>query len=72
MKCQTCGYEHDLKMIKGEMIAIGNEPFIEIFSELKLKINNPDEYEEGDYDYSPRISVSLFACPRCKTVILNI
>lgn len=72
MKCPSCNYEYEGKYGLNEYETIkGDEKFIDIYTEHSLKIDNPKECTHGDYDYETKIKVSLKACPKCKTVILD-
>ena len=58
MECKVCGF------VRGE------EDFIRIFSDHKFKIDNPTEC--NGYNYcEPQISVELYACPKCMTVLMD-
>lgn len=72
MKCPSCGYEHTGHWeSKGYVNDIGDKEFIYIHTAHKLEIDNPKKCEHGDYDYQDKVEVSIIACPKCKTVILN-
>ena len=72
MKCPNCKYEHEGEWgSNGYINTTGDEKFIEIYVEYKVKIDNPEKYHKGDYDYQDKIEISLVACPKCKTVILD-
>ena len=73
MKCTACGYEHKGEWIKNKYTnIIGDEKFVEIYSAHDFEINNPKEYETGDYGYQDYIKVRLYACPKCNTVVMKI
>ncbi|OHD20795.1 MAG: hypothetical protein A2Y34_07125 [Spirochaetes bacterium GWC1_27_15] len=59
MECRACGFTR------------GEEDFIRIFSDHKFKIDNPNECHHGDYDYESQVIVELYACPKCKSVLMN-
>lgn len=59
MKCKACGFKR------------GEEEFIWIYSDHKFTIDNPNECKDGEYNYSDRVGVQLFACPKCKTVVMD-
>jgi hypothetical protein len=61
MKC-ICGYEYKTDYYGKEKKITGDEEFIYIIGEFHVK---SDDY------YHTEIRVSLYACPKCKTVILG-
>lgn len=61
MKC-ICGYERE-RSYRKDIQDIGDEDFIHIIGMFRAE-NGPDCYMSGDH------SVSLYACPKCKTVQL--
>ena len=64
MKC-LCGYEYEtVKDYHGLNIIVGDEPFKEI------EISSPSAY--SSLIIRGRGQVSLFACPKCSTVKVNI
>lgn len=72
--CPSCGYISKWKYNSEyqEEFIEGDEKFIKIFTQSDIVINNPVEITPGDYDYEPLIKVYLRACPKCKTVILDV
>ena len=72
MKCGACGYEHQGNWTNdGYVNTIGDEKFIQIFTDHKFKIENPKKYEHGDYDYQSQIEVDLYACPKCNMILFD-
>jgi rubredoxin len=61
MKC-LCGYEYKEEFDGNETVAIkGDAAFVEIDGHFTTRI---------EYDYNPSeiVTVSIYACPRCKTL----
>jgi len=72
MKCGACGYEHQGGWTgNGYVNIIGNEKFIRVFSDHKFKRENPEECHHGDYDYQDTIEIELYACPKCKMILMK-
>lgn len=64
MKCAVCGYrynEHDKSSGEDKIINDGSEPFIKLINTFHRRDN------EGSLD-----EAYLFACPRCKTVRMEL
>lgn len=69
MECRACGYIHRYSFgIKGNKTLVGDEEFIEILIP-NIKIKNPKPHV--DYGYMDTLDASLYACPKCKTVLLE-
>lgn len=63
MKCKACGYEYeiDYSTLSAKPIS-GDEKFIHIIGSFHV--------ENTGWNYGEHV-VSLMACPKCNTVILN-
>lgn len=62
MKCAACGYGYYWDSEKEEMV--GNQDFIQLRERFTFK--------EGNAVDGMRISpVLLFACPKCKTIVMK-
>lgn len=75
MKCPYCNYEYQEEFDDKNyeyIPIIGDEKFIELYTEHKVKIDNLKRCEHGDYNYQSKIEVNLIACPKCKIVFLDI
>ena len=57
MECKVCGF------VRGE------EDFIKIFSDHKFKIDK--QIECDGHGYYEEYEVELYACPKCKTVLMG-
>lgn len=72
MKCPSCDYEYEDKYtFNGYEVIKGDKEFIDIYTEHSFLIDNPEECSYGDYNYESKIKAHLKACPKCKTVILD-
>lgn len=60
MKCQACSYRYK-EMQDGQLVSDGEEPFIYIVKNVHYKLENGSLEE-----------CYLFACPRCKTVRIEL
>ena len=70
-KCGACGYEYKGEWNRdGYVNIIGDEKFIQIFSDHKFKIENTEECHHGDYDYESTVTVELYACPKCNMILM--
>jgi len=64
MECKACGYLRKLEYVEGKEIWTGgDEDFIEVYGDFHI----PSPL--GIFE--PDIGVALYACPKCKTVILD-
>ena len=64
MKC-LCGYEYEEEYQVFENVAIkGDAAFIKIDGHFTTT-------KEHDYNPSEMVNVSIYACPRCKTLRTN-
>ena len=64
MKCAVCGYRHNEReenAVDEKLISDGNESFIKLINTFHRKDH------EGSLD-----EAYLFACPRCKTVRMEL
>ena len=69
MKCTACGYEHEGEWTsEGYKNIIGDERFIQIYTNNSVMIENPYPCEHGNYNYQEYFNVSLYSCPKCGTV----
>lgn len=71
MKC-VCGYEYDEEWNSEErryVVILGDKPFIRLYTSNDIKVyykRRSDYYSNGEEE------VSLYACPKCGTVKVDI
>jgi hypothetical protein len=63
MECKACGYWRRLEYVNREEVWTGGE---------KDFINIQGDFAIEDEETSERIFVALYACPKCKTIILDL
>lgn len=64
MKCQACGYDRHMEYDGKKNVYTNEEPFINIIGTFYVT-------RETNYSGKVDFQVQLYACPKCKTVILD-